>query len=268
MDEVYRRSQGVVTWDIADGSEFDLRIPTPAFSEAVAKADFVHFLAYDAGSSTYLAEHQHAYEFVANNVKIMDNVFDTLRETGTPFYFASSQVSNVYRSTLGRLKAVGESYTTAIGGLNVQIWNVYGVEHDPRKTHVITDFVRMALEEGRILVGTDGRELRQFIHAEDAAQILWRISQKHGDLTKGYFANKAIPVTSYQWTSVREVALMIGERLDVPVYFRSDRDITTPDSVLNEPTTYPGVGIVYHDFMDLADGIDDIINNLSDVHES
>jgi nucleoside-diphosphate-sugar epimerase len=71
----------------------------------------------------------------------MRNVFDVLERYKKPFVFASSQMSNMSYSPYGLAKAVGESYTKTLGGLVVKFWNVYGVEHDLDKSHVITDFI-------------------------------------------------------------------------------------------------------------------------------
>ena len=44
-------------------------------------------------------------------------------------------------SPYGVMKRVGEMYTKSLGGLIVHFWNVYGIEKDMEKAHVITDFI-------------------------------------------------------------------------------------------------------------------------------
>jgi nucleoside-diphosphate-sugar epimerase len=51
----------------------------------------------------------------------------------------------------------------------VRLWNVYGYE--TARTHVITDFIRMA-REGRIDMRTNGKESRQFLYADDCCKCL------------------------------------------------------------------------------------------------
>ena len=136
------------------------------------ESDFVMFMAFDVGGSRYLKTYQHTYEFVSNNVKLMDNAFDALKETKKPFIFASSQMSNMSYSSYGVLKALGEYYAKSLGGLIVKFWNVYGVEHDPEKSHAITDFIRKAQTNGRIDMMTDGVEMRQLLFADDCCRAL------------------------------------------------------------------------------------------------
>lgn len=178
-DEARKLGHEVIEYDIVMGKQFDLANADNGaeLERLVDQSDFVHFLAYDVGGSTYLAKYQDSYEFVNNNVKIMQNTFEILKRTNKPFYFASSQMSNMYKSVYGRLKAVGEAYTAALpNGYNVQFWNVYGYETDPEKTHVITDFIRMALNEGKILIRTDGKEKRNFLYGSDAAVMLLNLA--------------------------------------------------------------------------------------------
>ena len=64
------------------------------------------------------------------------------KDYSKPFVFASSQMSNMSYSPYGVMKRVGELYTKSLNGLIVKFWNVYGIEKDMEKAHVITDFIR------------------------------------------------------------------------------------------------------------------------------
>ena len=70
------------------------------------------------------------------------------------------------------MKRVGELYTKSLGGLIVHFWNVYGIEKDMEKAHVITDFIRKGFETGVIDMMTDGTEKREFLYAEDCCEAL------------------------------------------------------------------------------------------------
>jgi nucleoside-diphosphate-sugar epimerase len=102
----------------------------------------------------------------------MVNAFEYLSRYKKPFVFASSQMSNMGYSPYGVLKNVGELYTKSLNGLIVKFWNVYGVEHDFEKSHVITDFIRKGFETGVIDMLTDGQEEREFLYAEDCCEAL------------------------------------------------------------------------------------------------
>ena len=70
-----RQSPGdsVLEFDIENGTEQDLRIYKNELLDAlVEEADFVFFLAFDVGGSRYLAAYQNTYDFISNNIKIMD----------------------------------------------------------------------------------------------------------------------------------------------------------------------------------------------------
>ena len=169
----YLRKKGheVTEFDIENGQEEDLRtIPNKKLMRDIRFADFVFFLAFDVGGSRYLQKYQHTFDFINNNTRMMANVFGYLGEYNKPFVFASSQMSNMSYSPYGVLKRVGELYTKSLEGLIVHFWNVYGIEKDMDKAHVITDFIKKGFETGDISMLTDGTEQREFLYAEDCCE--------------------------------------------------------------------------------------------------
>ena len=201
----YLKSLGEIVqgFDIVSNPEQDLRKDgNPALLAALQDADFVYFLAFDVGGSRYLKTYQHEYQFLSNNAQLMESTFSALRETEKPFIFASSQMSNMAYSPYGILKALGESYTHSLGGLVVKFWNVYGVEHDLEKSHVVTDFLLKAKQSGTIDMMTDGTELRQFLHAEDCSRCLHTLASKYEDVDR----SQELHITNFAWSTIREVA--------------------------------------------------------------
>jgi len=198
----------VLHFDIENALEEDLRIPdNPVLRNRMEQADFVHFLAFDVGGSRYLKTYQHQQEFLSNNARLMEYTFALLKETKKPFIFASSQMSNMSYSPYGILKALGESYTRALGGLIVKFWNVYGIEHDMNKSHVITDFLLKARDTREINMMTDGTELRQFLHADDCSACLDILSTRYAQIPRSI----ELHVTSFIWNSILEVAQIVAE---------------------------------------------------------
>ena len=129
-------------FDIVNGQHEDMtHIPNPFLRNVIMDSDFVFFLAFDVGGSHYLKKYQHTFKFLDNNTRMMANVFGYLNEYKKPFVFASSQMSNMSYSPYGVMKRVGELHTKSLGGLIVKFWNVYGIEKDMEKAHVITDFI-------------------------------------------------------------------------------------------------------------------------------
>ena len=204
----YLRNKGheVVEFDVVNGEDQDLtKIPNPKLQHDIRISDFVFFLAFDVGGSRYLKKYQHTYDFINNNTRLMANVFQWLKEYRKPFIFASSQMSNMSYSPYGVLKRVGELYTQTLNGLTVKFWNVYGVENDREKSHVITDFIRKGFEEGPFEMMTDGTEERQFLYAEDCCEALETIMECYSD----FKPTDPLHVTSFRNDSIKDVAAMI-----------------------------------------------------------
>lgn len=263
----------VQEWDIDKDPKMDLRWPTQALSESIQTADFVFFLAFDVGGSTYLKNYQHSFKFIENNISIMENVFDDLVRFHTPFIFASSQMSNMGHSPYGVLKRLGEFYTKSLGGLVVRFWNVYGPEHDPEKFHVITDFINMANREGRILVRTTGEEKRNFLHVDDCSNALVlsalnldkildeSITYTHSERVPWEDGVVDIAGNEGQWISIRDLALLIGAQTRVPVYFGLEEDdvqgkYNMPNKKLSKLTNW-------YPIVDIGQGVAKIIKEMS-----
>ena len=170
--------------DLRISPSHDLRIENNKILEKYIKSsDYIFFLAFDVGGSRYLKKYQSNFEFLNNNLRIMVNTFNVLLKYNKKFLFASSQMSNMTYSNYGILKLIGERITRSVNCNFVKFWNVYGIENDLKKAHVITDFVRMALKTKKISMLTNGNETREFLHALDCCKGLELIMNKH-DLFK------------------------------------------------------------------------------------
>ena len=119
-----------------------------------------------------------------NNVSIMKNTFQVIKRFKKRFIFASSQMSNMSFSTYGVLKKIGEDITKSLGAISVRFWNVYGIEKNLEKSHVITDFILKAIKNKKINMLTNGNEKRDFLYADDCCHGLLIIMQKYNDLKR------------------------------------------------------------------------------------
>ena len=201
-----RKGHIVREFDVVNGGHQDMTmIPNPYLENAIEESDFVFFLAFDVGGSRYLKKYQHTFDFVNNNTRLMTNAFGLLENYKKPFVFASSQMSNMSYSPYGTLKRVGELYTESLGGLIVKFWNVYGIEKDHDKAHVITDFIRKGFEEGDFEMMTDGEEVRQFLYAEDCCEGLEAVMKNYNE----FYSDDPLHITNFDYTSIREVAIII-----------------------------------------------------------
>jgi len=205
----YLRDKGheVTGIDVVNGPENDLRITPNSYVENIIKdSDFVFFLAFDVGGSRYLKKYQHTFDFINNNTRLMANTFKLLDKYKKRFVFASSQMSNMSYSPYGVMKRVGELHTTALKGLIVKFWNVYGIENDHEKAHVITDFIKKGFEEGEFEMLTDGTEERQFLYAEDCCEALEIVMESYTD----FKSEDPLHITSFNTTTIKEVASIIN----------------------------------------------------------
>jgi nucleoside-diphosphate-sugar epimerase len=254
VEEAKERGYWPVRCDIAISQQHDLRLPTPYVWHRIMEADLIYVLAFDVGGSAYLKKNQRTFEYIDGNLALMANVFEMLRTSEKPFIFASSQMSNMIDSPYGTLKRIGEQYTDSIGGINAKFWNVYGTETNLDKAHVITDFVRGALD-GHIDVRTDGNEERQFLFGKDAATGLLALADRYDDLVRG--PGVTYDITSFKWTTIKQVAAEVRKLIsrDVTVHYGQNPDGT--QCIKNWPNER--VREFWEPTISLADGIRAVI---------
>ena len=235
-----KKGHEVTGVDVVYGPENDLRVTPNTYVESkIENADFVFFLAFDLGGSRYLKKYQHTFDFVNNNTRVMANTFRLLKKYNKRFVFASSQMSNMSYSPYGVMKRVGELHTTALKGLIVKFWNVYGIEKDMEKAHVITDFIRRGFEEGEFEMLTDGTEQRQFLYAEDCCEALETVMNCYSD----FKPTDPLHITSFNATPINDIAAIIQgqfnliDRFDVKIKPGLAKDSVQMDK-RNEADTY------------------------------
>ena len=208
---LYKKKYKVIKFDIVDKKKYDLRINNNfELIRRIKKSDYVFFLAFDVGGSRYLKKYQNSSKFILNNLKIMNNTFELLKKYKKPFLFSSSQMSNMSYSNYGVLKLLGEKITNSLNGNSVKFWNVYGIEKDLQKSHVITDFVLMALKNKKIKMLTNGEESRDFLHADDCSKGLKIIMKNHD---KFKHKKKELHLTTGKRIKIMNIAKIIQKIL-------------------------------------------------------
>jgi nucleoside-diphosphate-sugar epimerase len=226
----------VIRFDKKLGKEFDLATNTGRLNvrSAIQFSDIVVFLAFEVGGSKYLINKDKSFGYISENVLLMENTFSQLQLFGKPFLFASSQMSNMHHTNYGFLKDLGERYTRALNGSICRFWNVYGYEdpNDP-KSHVITDFIHMAKSTKKIHMMTAGQEQRQFLHADDCSRALLHWCENYNLYDKDQY----IDITSFEWTSIRQIADLIAVELTSLVIPGTKED-KIQIGIKNEPSDY------------------------------
>jgi len=253
----YLRNKGhiVEEFDVVNGNHQDMTVlPNINLHDALVDTDFCFFLAFDVGGSRYLKKYQHTFDFINNNSRIMVNGFQYLKRYKIPFVFASSQMSNMSYSPYGVLKNIGELYTKSLNGLIVKFWNVYGIEKDYDKSHVITDFIKKGFETGVIDMMTDGQEEREFLYAVDCCEALETIMLNYND----FGSEDNLHITSFSSTKIIDIAHMIAGqfnligRSDIKVEPSTEKDTVQldkrnkPDMFITkwwQPKTTPQEGV-------------------------
>jgi nucleoside-diphosphate-sugar epimerase len=252
------RGVEVIEFDYVIDNSQDLRLSeSKILSQAVENSDFVFFLAFDVGGSSYLKHYERTYEFLLNNIKIMQNVFQELKKHNKPFIFASSQMSNMHFSPYGSLKNIGEFFTSTLKGISARFWNVYGPEHDPEKFHVVSDFIVKAKNFGEIRMNTDGRELRDFLFVDDCCEALYKIMINHEEL----LGKSSFDIASFQWNSIITIAKTVAKFIPARIIPSQNQD-SVQRGVVNTPN--PAILEFWQPKTNLEDGIRQVIHELYD----
>ena len=254
----FLQSSGVEvgTFDITESASEDLRfIPSEDLVSLIRNFDVTVFLAFDVGGSKYLEEHQGSPSFIINNLQIMSNTFSALSKAKKPFIFASSQMSAIPDSSYGLLKAIGERATAALNGMTLRFWNVYGIEENSVRAHVISDFIRSAKSTGEIRMRTSGSEKRDFLHVDDACSAIFTIAQR---FTQGEVSG-SFDVASFKYFSIFDVASIVASILPAEI-FVGDKE----DGVQNGHTAHPSTDVleIWKPRFELKEGILDIISRM------
>ncbi len=249
----YAEAKGdkVVRWDINIDHSHDLTVAKNyGLHDYISVCDKVLFLACKVGGAKYLKAHDGKFTYLDENIKILSNVFNLLAiENYRPFLFASSQMVNM-DTNYSLVKKLGEAYCDTIGpsASIVKFWNVFGPEALGEKAHVITDLVNMALTKNHINIMTDGSETRQFLYVDDCSEALYKWC--HGEIPMQRF-----DVTSFQWTSILDIANLIASKVGCQVTKGPvSRDL---QSIKNEPNN--AILRHWHPNINLYQGIDKII---------
>ena len=116
-------------------------------------------------------------------------------------------MSNMYYSPYGILKKIGEDVTSSLNCISVKFWNVYGIENDPKKNHVVTDFILKGFKSSLVKMETNGKEQRDFLYADDCCEALEIIMNNFNKFKN----KKIIDLHSGKFISIKILAKTISK---------------------------------------------------------
>ena len=246
-----RRDQEMIVGDILDGEKV---------SEYVKECEYVYNFAGVAG----IAEaRQNPLKTIKTNIIGTTNIVDACRwHKIERFVFAStiyvySDLAPFYRSSKQACELIIEDYQKTYG-LNYTIAR-YGSLYGRRANqfNYIYKIIRQAVEEGKIVRKGDGEEIREYIHAQDAARC-------SVDILSEKYKNQYVILTGNQSIKVKNLLNMIREIFhgDISVEFSPEDE---PGHYEITPYSFrPRVAkkVVSSSYYDLGQGILDVIHEV------
>lgn len=253
---IFLRSKGhvVTEFDIKNSDLEDLRIPSnPKLENVIMDVDLIFFLAFDVGGSKYLNHNDKNFDFILNNTQILVNTFQVIKNFRKDVIFISSYMADFPSSSYAILKKLGENFTHSVDGLVVRLYNVYCKEDYGVRSHVLSDMIEQARLNNKIVLRTDGNEIRQFLFIDDCCEGLYIISTKYAEIKK---EDSTIDLSSFEWINIRELASIVSGFLNCSVEFSLEQASYDHKSVSNKQVLQ-----FWTPSTSLHEGISRIINN-------
>uniref|UniRef100_UPI0040482D6A NAD-dependent epimerase/dehydratase family protein n=1 Tax=Polynucleobacter sp. TaxID=2029855 RepID=UPI0040482D6A len=166
------------------------------------------------------------------------------------FYRASKQAAEIL------IEVYAEEY-----GIEFTLLR-YGSLYGPRAQpwNGIRKFITQIIKEGRFDYLGNGTEMREYIHAFDAARL-------SVDILDPKHANQAITITGQQLIRVDQLAAIIFEIAGVQPNIQFKSELTHPDHYGQTPYRYKPLSakkLVPTEFVDLGQGI---LNVIDEIHQ-
>ncbi|MFH0779325.1 MAG: NAD(P)-dependent oxidoreductase [Parcubacteria group bacterium] len=172
--------------------------------------------------------------------------------------YVYSNSGSFYRTSKQACELIIEEYNRKYG-LNFTILR-YGSLYGPRANgkNSMYNFVKQAMENGKIIRHGDGNELRDYIHVYDASQLSVRILDEE-------FRNQHVILSGQQKIKIKDLLLMIKEMLNnkVELEFREQGQSSHHYNITPfEFAPKLAKKITGYTHIDLGQGILDLMNTL------
>jgi UDP-glucose 4-epimerase len=171
--------------------------------------------------------------------------------------YVYSELGSFYRVSKQACEKMIEEYQIEYG-LNYTILR-YGSLYGPRanKFNSILEFLTQALTHKKIIRRGDGQEIREYIHAKDAAQLSVQALEK-------IYINKHLIITGNQQTKVRDLLTMIQEIFqgDIKIEYANEEELHHYEITPYAYKPQVALKIVPEIHHDLGEGLLDLIFDL------
>ena len=232
-----------------------------ALREAMKDAAYVYHFAgiADIGFSI-----QRPYETIESNIMGLAKALDIAVELGLMrFVYAStmyvySNYGSFYRASKQSAEIIIEAYSEQYG-LEFTLLR-FGSLYGPRSQdwNGIRRFAAQIVCEGQVDYNGNGSEMREYIHAIDAARL-------SVDMLDDKYVNAAITITGQQLMKVDELFSVLFEIAGKKKLVNYHGEIIKPDHYGHTPYRYTPKSakkIVPQEFVDLGQGLLDIIEEI------
>ena len=229
-------------------------------NEVIHKSDFVYHF---AGEADIEAARKNPYKSIESNVMSTLGILDSIKESNIKrFVFAStmyvySPFGSFYRASKQASELLIEAYHEAYN-INYNLLR-YGSLYGPRAQdwNGLKKYVQEIINNGKLTYPGNGSELREYIHAHDAARL-------SVDILDEKYINQAITLTGNQSMSSQEIINMIFEikGLKSDIDFQSDVSNYHYSSTPYRYTPKKAKKIVPHEFIDIGQGILNLIEEI------
>jgi UDP-glucose 4-epimerase len=247
-----RADQQMVIGDALDAS---------AVTDVVAGAEYVFNFAGIADIGEAAAR---PLDAVKTNVLANSIVLEAVRHHGVRRYLFASSVyvysdaGSFYRASKQACELIIDAYAEEFGVeyTVLRYGSLYGPRSDPRNG--IHRLVAAAVDDKKIVYAGSGDEMREFIHAHDAARLSLRALEQE-------FANQHLMLTGSQPIRMRDLLEMLCEIFgDVEVQYEEPTE--TLHYTITPYTFRPRLAqkVVSNVFVDLGQGLIDVAARLHD----
>ena len=179
--------------------------------------------------------------------------------------YVFSKYGGIYKESKKKAEKLIEA--SKVPYTNLRFGSLYGIGSKPG--NAIFDILQMAIKKKKITYWGRGDEVRQYIHARDAAKVCDQIFFEK-------FKNKSLLITGLEDIRMRDLLNTVKEMFDNKIEIEFDYNKRTDAHYKNTPFTIDGkdkekpiIGekLLFESYTDIGQGIYELANYLIKIRE-